>query len=135
MSELIERARKLRKLIEQASAGLDDKTASEGCELLPAMRLDGSLIQSGYRIRWNGRVMRAQADLWDNEQNTPDSAPAMWEEIGYRQGLRVIPAAITAENPFAKGETGWWGETLYESLYDANVHTPDAWPEGWKEAE
>lgn len=133
MSAVIERARRLRKLIEQASAGLDDRAASEGYELLPRMKTDGSLIPAGYRINRHGKVMRARTALWANEENTPERAPELWEEVGYRQGIRVIPEAIAAENPFAKGERGWWGEELYESLYDANVHTPEAWPEGWIE--
>lgn len=132
---LAEKARKLRVLIEQASAGLDDKAASEGAELLPRMKLDGSLISGGYRINWKGRVMRARTALWDSAANTPDAAPELWEEVGYRQGERVIPAMISAENPFAKGERGWWGDMLYESLIDANVWTPEGYPAGWREVE
>ena len=132
---LVELARKLRPLVELASASLDDRTASEGYELLPKLKGDGSLIEGGYRINWNGRVLRARTALWDRAENWPDNAPELWEEVGYRQGMRVIPEVISAENPFSKGEKGWWGDELYESLIDANVWTPAAWPEGWKKAE
>ena len=135
MSEHIARARALRPLIEQASASLDDRTASEGYELLPKLKSDGSLIEGGYRINWSGKVMRARTALWDRTENWPDRAPELWEEVGYRQGIRVIPETIAAENPFGKGERGWWGEELYESLMDANVWTPAAWPEGWEKVE
>ena len=47
---LIELARKLRPIIEQAAQSLDDKTASEGAELFPALKQDGSLVKAGTRI-------------------------------------------------------------------------------------
>ena len=39
---------------------------------------------------------------------------------------------ITAGTAFAKDECGWWGETLYKSLIDANVYTPDQYAAGWE---
>ena len=124
-------ALRIRAIIEQASASLDDKTASEAAMLSPKLKHDGSLIKAGTRINWNGTLKRAAVDLWDTEENNPDNAPALWEDIAYRQGIRIIPDVITAGMAFAKGERGWWGDALYESLTDANVYTPDTWPDGW----
>ena len=39
---------------------------------------------------------------------------------------------ITADTAFAKDECGWWGDVLYKSLIDANVYTPEAYPDGWE---
>lgn len=132
MSEYITKARKLRPIIVQASASLDDKMASNAAELFPALKQDGSLVHAGTRINWHGAIKRAAVDLWDTETNTPDNAPALWEDIAYREGYRIIPAAITAGTAFAKGECGWWNDTLYKSLIDANVYTPEAYPAGWE---
>ena len=129
---LIELARKLRPIIEQAAQSLDDKVASEGAELFPALKQDGSLVKAGTRINWNGMLKMAAVDLWDTAENNPDNAPALWQDIAYRQGIRIIPANITATEQFAKGERGWWHDSLYESLIDANVWTPDAYPAGWQ---
>lgn len=132
MSEYITKARKLRPIIVQASASLDDKVASNAAELFPALKQDGSLVSAGTRINWHGTIKRAAVDLWDTEQNTPDAAPALWEDIAYREGYRIIPAVITAGTAFAKSECGWWGDVLYKSLIDANVYTPEAYPAGWE---
>ena len=132
MSEYITKARKLRPIIVQASASLDDKVASNAAELFPALTGDGRLVPAGTRINWHGTIKRAASDLWDTETNTPDNAPALWEDIAYREGYRIIPATITAGTAFAKGECGWWGDTLYKSLIDANVYTPEAYPAGWE---
>ena len=123
----------LRSIVELASTSLDDKTASTAAMLFPRLKADGALVKSGTRINWNGTVKKAAADLWDTAENNPDNAPALWENIAYREGCRIIPETITATTAFAKGERGWWGDTLYESIYDgANVWTPAQYPAAWK---
>lgn len=124
-------AMRLRAAMEAGAASLDDKTASGAAQMFPGMKLDGGLIKAGTRINWGGVVKRAAVDLWDTAENTPDAAPALWEDISYRDGIRVIPAIITAGTAFARGEQGWWGDVLYVSLLDGNVWTPEANPSGW----
>lgn len=128
----IDKAKKLRALIEQASANLPDKEASEGVELFPRLKENGKLVKAGTRINWNGAVKRAAVDLWDTKENNPDNAPTLWEDIEYRDGYRIIPEVITAGRIFTLGEYGWWGDTLYESLLAANVYTPEQYPAGWE---
>lgn len=125
-------ALRLRAIVEQAAASLDDQTASEGAALFPRLKGDGSLVSAGTRICWNGTIKRAAVDLWDTAENTPDAAPTLWEDIAYRQGYRIIPATITAGAAFAQGECGWWGDVLYRSTIASNVWTPEAYPAGWE---
>lgn len=133
MSEYITKARRLRPIIVQASASLDDASASSAAELFPALKQDGSLVSTGTRINWGGTIKRASVDLWDTESNNPDNAPTLWEDIAYKDGYRIIPATITAGTAFAKDECGWWGDTLYRSIHDgANVWTPEQYAAGWE---
>lgn len=125
-------ARKLREIIHTAAISLEDKDASCAAVLFPRLKQDGKLIKAGTRINWGGVVKRAAADLWDTAENTPDAAPTLWEDLAYKDGIRIIPDVITAGLAFAKGERGWRGDALYESLIDANVYTPEAYPAGWK---
>ena len=129
---LTENARKMRAAMETAAVSLDDATASTAPELFPSLKGDGSLVKAGTRICWGGKLMRAAVDLWDNAENTPDAAPTLWEDVLYRDGIRIIPDTITAGLAFTKGEQGWWGDVLYASTMDANVWTPDAYPAGWE---
>lgn len=129
---ILDNARAMRRVIEQGAAVLDDRTVSTAPEALLRLRQDGSLIKAGERINWGGTIKRAAVDLWDTAENTPDAAPALWEGIGYREGYRIIPETITVGTAFAMDELGWWGGTLYRSLLDANVWTPDANPSGWE---
>jgi hypothetical protein len=129
----IEYARKLRPIIEQAAASLDDATASEAVVLFPPLKGDSSLVKSGTRINWKGTIKRATVDLWDTFENNPDNAPSLWEDISYKEGYRIIPDVITVGTAFAKDECGWWKDVLYKSLIDANVYTPEAYPAGWEQ--
>ena len=128
-----EEALRLRSIVEQAVTSLDDKTASTATTLFPRMQYDGSLIKAGTRIKWGKVLKRASVGLWDTEQNNPDNAPTLWEDIAYRDGYRIIPEVITATLAFSEGECGWWEDKLYRSKVNGNVYTPAVYPDNWEE--
>ena len=128
-----QQAVKYRHSIEKAVPSLSDKDASQCVELFGTMKYDGSLIEVNTRINWKGELKRARVALWDTEQNDPDHAPTLWETVLYRDGIRVIPANIPAEDPFYKGDLGWWGDLLYKSIMEgANVYIPAQYAMGWE---
>ena len=122
----------LRSIVEKASASLDDKTASTAATLFPRLKADGSLVTAGTRINWNGTIKKASVDLWDTAENNPDNAPALWQDIEYKDGYRIIPDTLTVTTAFAKGECGWWNGVLYRSKYEGNVYSPAVNPDGWE---
>lgn len=130
--DILSTARKYREIILSAMESVDDKTASEAPDLFARLDQNGELVKAGTRINWNGVVKRAVVDLWDTNENNPDNAPSLWEDIEYRAGYRIIPETITASGAFALGEIGWWKDEKYKSLLAANVYTPEQYPAGWK---
>lgn len=114
---------------------VDDKTASLAPDLYDQLMEDGRLVEHGTRINWNGVLKRAAVDLWDTKENNLDNAPALWEDINYRAGHRIIPDVITVGLAFSNGETGWWGDVLMRSKADNNVWTPEQYPDYWEDAE
>lgn len=129
---ILERARLQRQNILIGSSSLDDKTASVTPELFDKLKENGELVKVGTRINWNGTLKRASVDLWDTKENNPDNAPSLWEDILYKNGIRIIPEVITVGTAFSKDELGYWQDTLYKSLIDSNVWTPDQNPSGWE---
>ena len=125
-------ALRLRAIVEQAAASLDDKTASTAGMLFPRLRRDGARVKAGTHINWNGTLKRAAVDLWDTPENNPDNAPTLWADIQYRKGYRIIPDTITVTTAFAEGEYGWWGDALYRSKVNSNVYTPAVYPDNWE---
>lgn len=129
----IAQARAWRAKIENIAKETTDATASTLPTAFPTLKGDGSLVKAGTRINWNGTLKRAAVDLWDREENAPDKSPSLWENIAYRDGIRIIPDAITVGAAFQKDELGWWGEDLYRSVYEgANVWTPAGYPANWE---
>lgn len=110
-------ALKLRAIIESAAVSLDDKTASEGAVLFPRLKQDGSLVSAGTRINWNGTIKRAAVDLWDTEENNPDNAPDLWNDLEYREGYRVLTGEIPAANPVQVDEICWYEDVLYKTSW------------------
>ena len=133
--EMVKRAMELRKSAMFGVVDLEDKQASEVVSLYPEMTYGGALIKAGTRSNHNGILYKAAVDLWDTEGNNPENAPTLWEEIAYREGVRIIPEVITAATAFALGELGYFEADgkVYKSLMDANVYTPAAYPQGWEE--
>lgn len=129
----IKQARALRSAMLEVSPTLSDKTASTVPMMFSGMKYDNSPISAGTRINWKGVIKKATVTLWDTLESNPDNAPTLWEDIPYRDGIRIIPEVITVTSIFAKGEQGWWGDSLYESLLDVNTYTPDQYPDGWKQ--
>lgn len=133
MGKWTDEARRMKPYIQKGAQSLTDQEASVVPTLYPGMAYDGSLIENGTKILWNGILKRAAVDLWDTEENNPDKAPDLWEDILYRGGIRIIPETITVGTAFAKDELGWWGDDLYKSIYDGqNVWTPEQYPDGWE---
>ena len=130
-----ETASRLHSVISSGCSLVDDKTASIAPELYDRMRYDGDLIKAGTRINWHGTLKRAAVDLWDTQENNPVNAPTLWEDIAYKLGDRIIPETMTAGLAFAKDERGWWNDVLYKSLIDANVWTPEQYPDSWEAVE
>lgn len=131
-------ALKIRAQVEAGAAALPDMEASVEPTLSRTMRYDGKLIPAGTRINWGGILKRAAVDMWDIEENNPDNALDLWENVLYRDGIRVIPDVITAGLAFSFGEIGWWGDVLKRSIRPGektNVHTPEEAPELWEDAE
>ena len=129
---ILEKARLQRQNILIGSASLEDKEASKTPELFGKLNENGELIKAGTRINWSGTLKRASVDLWDTKENNPDNAPTLWEDIEYKNGIRIIPEVITVGTAFSKDELGYWKDTLYKSLIDNNVWTPEANLSGWE---
>ena len=137
MIDRIERARQFRKSGVAWAKDLPDNEASTVPSLYDTMKYDGSLIPAGTRKQWGDKLVKAAVDLWDREENNPDNAPALWEELQYKDGIRIIPKQITVTSAFSKDELGYWedDDSVYKSLVNANVYTPVEYAQNWEKIE
>ena len=135
-------AYRLRGIVEKAmdGAALDNRTAYDGLVLHKDTQkdsdfwTDGHLIPTGTRLRWGTRLLAAMNDLWAYSENNPDNAPALWEEIAYIDGYRVLYGPISASNPVEPGEMCWEDGVLYKCVYHvACTYRPSEYAAAWEE--
>lgn len=63
----------------------------------------------------------------------PDITPSLYEPIGLNaEGYPVWSQPSGAHDAYNTGDVVDYNGTLYESLIDGNVYSPDAYPAGWK---
>lgn len=130
-----ERARALRPYIVKASASLPDEDALEAVELFPAWAA-GTAYEQGRRIRWGEKLYRCEQAHTAQTDWTPDKTPALWTEVAKPGEIPVWRQPTGAQDAYNKGDKVWFPErdtTVYESLMDANVYSPEAYPAGWKQ--
>lgn len=77
---IIELARKLRPIIEQAAQSLDDRTALSAVALYPAWAA-GVDYSTGYKAQHGGKLWRCLQAHTSQSGWEPENAPALWTEI------------------------------------------------------
>ena len=130
----IERARKLRQLIEKASSMLEDEDALEAVELFKKWG-PGYVYDAGIRLRYNDKLYRVVQAHTSQKDWTPDITPALYTEVaepgtipGWRQPTGAHDAYNTGDKVHYPTET----DPVYESTIDNNIWSPEAYPAGWK---
>ena len=74
-------------------------------------------------------ILQNETGIVYSEAIDVEGAPYTYSEVAeYGQ----IPENIPEDQPYHKGDRGWWKEQLYESLYDDNRWNPEQFAAGWK---
>lgn len=142
MSDLQKLALELRKAIQLFAASLDVDTQADMIleipSVFPAYQVNVSYkVKEVFSYGLNGvgdpqlyQVLQAHTSA---EQWTPDSATSLYKKIGvtdsgYPEWVRPLGAA----DAYNTGDIVSYNGTLYRSVIDANVWSPDAYPAGWE---
>lgn len=134
-TEIVERARELRAVIEGLAVNLDDGQALESKELFPQWNSEHAYAV-GDRVRYEDvlykclQAHQAQAD-W-----TPTDAPSLWARV-LIPDPEVVPVweQPDSTNPYMTGDRVHYptiDDPIYESLIDNNTWSPEAYPAGWQ---
>ena len=130
----IQKAFALRALIEKAAISLTDEDALGGVELFPAWAADTSYTLN-VRVRYGDTLYKCVQAHTSQSDWTPPDTPALWTEVAKPGEIPVWRQPTGAQDAYNKGDKVWYPErdtTVYESLIDANVYSPEAYPAGWK---
>lgn len=129
-----ERAYQLRALIERAAASLPDNDALEAVELFPVWQSD-SAYTVDERVRYGDKLYRCVQAHTSQVDWTPDATPALFTEVSPPGVIPVWKQPTGAQDAYQKGDKVRYPDedgAVYESLIDANVYSPEAYPAGWR---
>lgn len=127
----------LRKLIVETSATLDDTEALTGVELFRPWSA-GISVTKGERLRYGTDLYRVEQDHTTQADWTPDITPALYTKVAEPGEIPVWRQPTGAQDAYMTGDKVWFPEkdtTVYESLIDNNVYSPEAYPAGWEVVE
>ena len=128
---LVELARKLRPLIEKASASLNDDDALEAVELFPAWAL--TTYSVGDRIRYEGKLYRCEQAHTAQADWTPDITQALWTEVSPSGTIPEWRQPTGAQDAYMMGDKVRWMDKIWISDIDYNTWMPSVY--GWSETE
>lgn len=132
MSNIIERARMLRAVIEQTAETLTDTDALNAPELFPVWSGDGVNYTTGQRLYRNGELVKVLQDHTSQNDWLPESAPSLYTKV-----LTSIDGTILewvqpdSTNPYMKGDKVTHAGKTWISDIDNNVWEPGVY--GWSE--
>ena len=127
--KIIDRAKYLRKIIENLSSTLEDDQALNSIELFPLWKKDITYTL-GTRVRYNDILYKCLQDHTSQEDWTPAAAPSLWTKV-------LIPDPETipeweqpgSTNPYMAGDKVTHNNQTWVSDIDNNVWEPGIY--GW----
>ena len=134
----LQMAEQFRKALQMFAASLDDEKAMEVATVFDPW-VSGKAYAVGDFLTYgaNGvgdpqlyKVVQAHTSQADW---LPDATPALYVAIGLdEEGFPVWAAPTGAHDAYNTGDVVNYNGTLYRSLIDGNVYSPEAYPAGWE---
>lgn len=122
---IVERARELRKQIEENTAPMSDYMALQYTELFPAWDSSGIAYKGNDRVRYNGTLYKVVQDHISQADWTPDVAPSLFARVLIPE-TSVIPEWTQPDstNAYSIGDKVSRNGKTWESVVDNNVWEP-----------
>ena len=81
----------------------------------------------------DAQLYQVLQDHTSAEEWTPDTATSLYKKVGVtEEGHPEWVQPLGATDAYNKGDIVSFNGKLYESTIDANVWSPEAYPQGWK---
>ena len=137
----LQMAEQFRKALQMFVAGLSDEKALEVASVYPAYEvgkayLIDDLFTYGTNSVGDPQLYRVVQAHTSQEDWVPDATPALYTPIGLTDaGYPVWSQPTGAHDAYNMGDIVDYNGTLYRSLINGNVYSPEEYPAGWEEHE
>ena len=134
----LQRAEQFRKALQMFAASLSDEKALEIASVYDAWTVGKTYaVGEFFTYGENGvgdvqlyKVVQAHTSQADW---TPDITKSLYSPVGLTdEGYPVWSRPTGAHDAYNKGDIVDYNGTLYKSLIDGNVYSPDEYPQGWE---
>lgn len=132
-------AEQLRKTLQMFAQTLTEEEAVEIATVYPAYEVGRAykvdeFITYGVNSVGDPQLYKVVQAHTSQEDWKPDSTPALYTAIGLNpQGYPVWSQPTGSHDAYNTGDIVDYNGTLYKSIIDGNVWSPEAYPAGWEE--
>ena len=131
-------AEQFRRALQLFAASLTDEQALEVATVYDAWKADtaytaGQFITYGENSVGDPQLYKVAQAHTSQADWKPDKTPALYTAIGLTaEGYPVWSQPTGAHDAYNTGDIVEYNGTLYKSLIDGNVYSPEAYPAGWE---
>lgn len=135
---ILEQAQAIREAMDIAGAALDDDKALECARLYRPFEVGkayavGDFLTYGENGVGDPQLYKVVQAHTSQADWLPDETPALYTAIGLDDsGYPVWSQPTGAHDAYNTGDIVNYNGTLYKSLIDGNVYSPEVYPAGWE---
>lgn len=134
----LQAAEQFRKAMQIFAQSLTDEQAMEVANVFPTYKVgqaykENEMLTYGTNNVGDPQLYRVVQAHTSQADWTPDATPALYAPIGLNDaGYPVWSQPTGAHDAYNAGDIVDYNSTLYKSLIDGNVYSPEAYPQGWE---
>jgi hypothetical protein len=134
----LQMAEQFRKALQMFAASLDDEKAMEIASVYDDWQIGksyavGEFVKYGTNGVGDPQLYRVVQAHTSQADWTPDSVASLYAPIGLDdEGYPIWSKPTGAHDAYNKGDIVDYNGTLYVSLIDGNIWSPDEYPQGWE---
>lgn len=138
MMNRLQMAEQFRKALQMFAMSLDEEKAMEVATVFDPWEIGktysvGDFLIYGVNGVGDPQLYKVAQAHTSQADWTPEATPALYTAIGLDDsGYPVWAQPTGAHDAYNAGDVVDYNGTLYESLIDGNIYSPDAYPAGWR---
>lgn len=131
-------AEQLRRALQMFIATLSEERALEIASVYPAWEpmksyVIGDIVSYGVNSLGDPQLYKIVQAHTSQSDWTPSTTPSLYDAFGLdASGYPIWAQPSGAHDAYSKGDVVNYNRTIYESVIDGNVWSPDVYPAGWK---
>lgn len=134
----LQMAEQLRKALQMFAQSLGDEDAMEVATVYPRYEVGktykaNEMFVYGENGVGDPQLYRVVSEHKSQEDWIPSATPALYTPIGLDEnGYPIWSKPTGSHDAYNMGDIVDYNGTLYKSLIDGNVYSPDEYPQGWE---